>query len=101
MIGVDPSVILGRLTSNGVVFLVNSNGVLFGPGSKIDVGSLIATTAGISNENFMAGRYRFDQVTNRFATVINRGEITRCRWRPGRVGRTRGGEHGDHPRQPR
>ena len=76
VIGVDPSVILGRLTSNGVVFLVNANGVLFGPGSKIDVGSLIATTAGISNENFMAGRYRFDQVTNRFATVINRGEIT-------------------------
>lgn len=76
VIGVDPSVILGRLTANGVVFLVNANGVLFGPGSKIDVGSLIATTAGISNENFMAGRYRFDQVTNRFATVVNRGEIT-------------------------
>lgn len=76
VIGVDPSVILGRLTANGTVFLVNANGVLFGPGSKIDVGSLIATTAGISNENFMAGRYRFDQITNRFATVINRGEIT-------------------------
>jgi filamentous hemagglutinin family protein len=76
VIGVDPSVILGRLSSNGTILLVNSNGVLFGPGSKIDVGSLIAATAGISNENFMAGRYRFDQVTNRFATVINRGEIT-------------------------
>ena len=76
VVGSDPSTILGRLTANGQVFLINPNGVLFGQGAKIDVGSLVTSTANISNENFMAGLLKFDQVTNRAATIVNRGEIT-------------------------
>ena len=74
--GPQASAILGRLTANGTVFLVNPNGILIGPGAKIDVGGLVAATANISNENFMAGRYKFDEVVNRSAVIVNRGEIT-------------------------
>ena len=74
--GPEMSAILGRLTANGTVFLVNPNGILIGPGAKIDVGGLVAATANISNENFMAGRYKFDEVVNRNAVIVNRGEIT-------------------------
>ena len=74
--GPEMSSILGSLTANGTVFIVNPNGILIGPGAKVDVGGLVAATANISNENFMAGRYKFDEVLNRDAVIINRGEIT-------------------------
>ncbi|MBY0579100.1 MAG: filamentous hemagglutinin N-terminal domain-containing protein, partial [Burkholderiales bacterium] len=35
--GVDPSSILGTLQSNGRVFLINPNGVIFGAGATVDV----------------------------------------------------------------
>lgn len=57
--GADPSAILGRLSANGQVFLVNSNGILFGSGASVDVGGLVASTLNISDADFMAGRYRF------------------------------------------
>lgn len=74
--GSDPSSILGQITANGRVFLVNPNGIIFGHGSRIDAAGLIASTANISNANFMAGNYKFDEVTNRLATIVNRGEIS-------------------------
>ena len=42
VIGQDPSQILGIMQSNGRVFLVNPNGILFGQGAKIDVNGLFA-----------------------------------------------------------
>jgi filamentous hemagglutinin family protein len=53
----NPSQILGSLSANGIVALVNPNGMVFGQGSQIDVGSLIATTTDIPNERFMQGRW--------------------------------------------
>src|ERR1700722_10482959 len=38
--GLGPSQILGSLSSNGQVFLVNPDGILFGAGSRINVGGL-------------------------------------------------------------
>jgi len=58
--GGDPSSILGRITANGRIFLVNPNGVLFGAGAQVNVGGLVASTANISNGNFMAGVDRFE-----------------------------------------
>ena len=46
------------------------------PGRRSMSAGFIAATANISNENFMAGRYTFDQVVNRNAVIVNRGEIT-------------------------
>ncbi|MDP3244440.1 MAG: filamentous hemagglutinin N-terminal domain-containing protein, partial [bacterium] len=37
VIGPDPSVILGTLTSNGRIFLINPSGILVGQGARIDV----------------------------------------------------------------
>src|ERR1700688_2022684 len=54
--GLGPSQIRGSLSSNGQVFLVNPDGILFGAGARINVGGLLATTNNISNADFMAGR---------------------------------------------
>ncbi|WZB70657.1 filamentous hemagglutinin N-terminal domain-containing protein [Achromobacter xylosoxidans] len=59
VIGNEGSSILGRIDANGQVFLVNPNGVLFGQGAQVNVGSLVASTLNISNEDFKAGRYVF------------------------------------------
>lgn len=46
----SPSEIFGTLTANGIVMLMNPNGIAFKPGSSVNVGSLIATT-GVIDEN--------------------------------------------------
>ncbi len=75
VIGGDASAIFGNLTSNGRVFLINPQGVMFGAGSRVDVGSLVASTLDIRNEDFMAGRYVLAGDANP-ATVSNDGVIT-------------------------
>src|SRR5574340_169342 len=60
VIGQDPSRILGLLQSNGRVFLINPNGMLFGQGARIDVNGLFASTLNISNQDFLAGKYNFN-----------------------------------------
>ena len=40
--GSSPSELLGSLTANGQVFILNPNGVLFGAGSQVNVGGLVA-----------------------------------------------------------
>ena len=44
VVGNDPSAILGSLSSNGGVWLLNPNGVLFGQGARVDVGGLVTST---------------------------------------------------------
>ncbi|WP_073103146.1 filamentous hemagglutinin N-terminal domain-containing protein [Pollutimonas bauzanensis] len=77
VVGNDPSAIFGRMSANGTVMLVNPNGIVFGRGSSIDVGGLVATTANIRDDDFMAGRYRFDQPSPKLdAMVVNDGSIS-------------------------
>jgi len=59
VLGADPSSILGSLSANGKVFLVNPNGILFGQGAQVNVGGLVASTRGITDSDFMAGNYKF------------------------------------------
>ena len=73
VVGGNPSAILGSLSANGRVFLVNPQGVMFGPGSRVDVGGLLASTANISDADFLAGNHVF---TNASAAAIrNEGQI--------------------------
>ncbi|MED5594633.1 YDG domain-containing protein [Janthinobacterium sp. P210006] len=57
--GQDPSKILGSLESNGKVFLINPNGIVFGQGATVNVNGLVASSLGLSNEDFLAGKRQF------------------------------------------
>jgi filamentous hemagglutinin family protein len=72
--GVDPSVILGSLQSNGRVFLVNPNGIVFGAGSQVDVAGLVASTLRLSDSDFTNNRLRFTD-TPGAGGVSNAGTI--------------------------
>ncbi len=48
-----PSQILGRINAPGQVLVINQNGIIFGGASQINVGSLIASTAGITDSQFL------------------------------------------------
>jgi filamentous hemagglutinin family protein len=72
----DPSQIMGKLTANGTVALVNPNGIVFGKGAQVDVGGLIASTADIRNDDFMAGRDHYGMAGKPDASIVNHGDIT-------------------------
>jgi filamentous hemagglutinin family protein len=73
--GGDPSSILGSLSANGRVFLVNPNGILFGPTAKIDVAGLLATTLQIDKTDFMSGGRDLFSKGGTSSYVINQGKI--------------------------
>jgi trimeric autotransporter adhesin len=74
VIGGGESQIFGRITANGNVFLTNPAGILFGRTASVDVQGLVATTLGISNSDFMAGRYLFSN-DGAAGSVTNQGQI--------------------------
>jgi filamentous hemagglutinin family protein len=74
--GLGPSEILGTLTANGRVFVINRDGVLFGPGAVINTAGFLATTSDIKNSDFMAGRYIFNIPGRPDASIVNLGKIT-------------------------
>lgn len=75
VVGQDPSLILGSLQSNGRVFLINPNGVLFGQGARIDTAGLIASSLALSDADFLSGRLAFTGAGNE-GKVENAGTIT-------------------------
>ena len=85
VIGNDPSQILGRLTANGRVYLINPNGILFGSGAQVNVGGLVASTLDIDDDSLSNNRRRF--AGNSKASVVVAAE--RSRPRAPRMSRTR------------
>ena len=70
--------ILGTLTANGQVFIVNPQGVVFGRGAVVNTGALLATTRDIDPTAFMLGS---DKITlsggsKGTGVVRNAGSIT-------------------------
>ena len=76
--GSDLSEIAGKLTANGKVILVNPNGIMFTGTADVDVGSLIASTSDINNDDII------DETNNVLAftsgplngSIINDGDVT-------------------------
>ncbi|EAV3689549.1 filamentous hemagglutinin N-terminal domain-containing protein [Salmonella enterica] len=74
--GGHESQILGTLTANGQVMLVNPAGVMFGKGATVNTAGLVASTKNISNADFMAGHYTFSGGSDAGAEVVNQGGLT-------------------------
>jgi filamentous hemagglutinin family protein len=66
--------ILGRLTANGQVWLINPNGILFGAGSQVNVGALVASTLNL-NDAAPGGNARTFGAAGP-GSVLNQGTIT-------------------------
>src|SRR6185295_14957749 len=77
VVGTDPSAILGQLSSNGRVWLLNPYGVLFGPNARIDVAGLVTSTLNINDADWLARRYTLFSTpgTPADAAVVNRGAL--------------------------
>ncbi len=73
VIGNEKSIINGALNANGQVWILNSNGVLFGKNAKINTAGLLATTKNLSDNDFNSGNYNFKGSSTE--SVINLGEI--------------------------
>lgn len=67
------SQLLGQLQANGQVWLINPNGVLFGAGSQVNVGALLASTLDVNDSSLNAGTRNFSG--NSQASVISLGSI--------------------------
>jgi len=74
IIGENPSEILGQLISNGRVFLINPNGVVFGAGSVINTQDLIVSSLNLSNRDFLSGNYHFTAGSGT-GGIVNEGLI--------------------------
>ncbi len=79
--GQGPSFLDGTLSANGRVFIVNGDGILFGPHSSINTAGFLATTNDIRNDDFMVGHYNFSIPGLPNASIVNRGTITATAWR--------------------
>ena len=78
--GDTPSSIAGSLTANGQVYLVNPNGIAITSSGTVNTGGgFVASTLGITDSDFMAGRRRFSgngssaDVSNAGAIRVGRG----------------------------
>ena len=78
------SVINGSLIADGKVYLINRNGVFFGPNAKVQVQSLVASAFDISDDNFKKGLLVFKDDhfdgdpadIDNSTTISNEGTIT-------------------------
>ncbi|MBT6585428.1 MAG: filamentous hemagglutinin N-terminal domain-containing protein, partial [Gammaproteobacteria bacterium] len=74
--GASMSNIMGKLTANGRVFLINPNGILFGQNAQVDVGSIMASTHDITNQNFLDKNYVFTAPDEPVGSISNYGSIS-------------------------
>ena len=72
--GNDPSQILGKLSANGQLILLNPNGVMFGKDGSVTASAFTASTFGLSDADFMNGFYKY-QRNGSTAAVVNQGTI--------------------------
>ena len=70
----NPSQILGSLSANGKVFLLNQSGIIFGKNARVDVGGLVASSLNMLDSDFLASKYKFFASDNA-GQILNQGSI--------------------------
>jgi filamentous hemagglutinin family protein len=76
VVGGNISEVYGQINSNGNVFLVNTAGIVFGGTATVNVGSIIASTLNIEDNNFINGNYIFNRTqSTQPSSIVNNGEI--------------------------
>ncbi|HSV27873.1 MAG TPA: filamentous hemagglutinin N-terminal domain-containing protein, partial [Sedimentisphaerales bacterium] len=85
--GCSVSKIMGTLTSNGQVFLVNPAGIVFGKNSQISMPRMVASGLNLSNEEFrkLARNPLNDTESVRFIAPRSGGRVEMC-WESGTKG---------------
>ncbi|HVI56281.1 MAG TPA: YDG domain-containing protein [Luteibacter sp.] len=73
ILGNSASEIYGHLNANGQVWLINPNGVLFGQGSQVNVGGLVASTLDTADSSLDATSRTFSGDGK--GSVVNKGVI--------------------------
>ena len=77
VVGNSASTIQGTVTSNGTLYLVNPNGLVFDTGSHVSAQNFVATTADIDTKKFIqGGNLSFVGDKKLAGTISLRGEIT-------------------------
>lgn len=72
----DPSRILGQVSANGQIYLLNQNGFVFGKDAKVDVNTLVASTLEITEDTFQRGITKVIDQDGR-AALVGKGEVYR------------------------
>jgi len=65
--------IMGQLNANGQIYLINPNGIVFGQGSQVNVGGLVASTLNITDDNLNSATKTFSG--DGTGSVINQGKL--------------------------
>ncbi|MEN9897663.1 MAG: hypothetical protein RLZZ66_1312 [Pseudomonadota bacterium] len=71
----NPTEIHGKLNSNGQVYLLNQQGIIFSKTAKVDVGGIVASSQDLTNENFKADKNEFANKTGTLSEINNEGSI--------------------------
>ncbi|GFE62025.1 filamentous hemagglutinin N-terminal domain-containing protein [Geobacter sp. AOG2] len=75
VVGYEASVINGTLASNGRVFLINSNGILFAAGSTVNTAGLVASALQLTDADFLNNNYVFTVASSTSGSVVAEGDI--------------------------
>ena len=70
----NPTQIMGSLSANGKIFLINPSGIIFGRNARVDVGGLVASSLDMLDHDFLEGKYSFRNSGNA-GTILNQGTI--------------------------
>lgn len=70
---VNATQFMGQLNANGQVYLINPNGILFGAGAQVNVGSLVASTLDINDAALGSSTRNFSGMGS--GSIVNQGSI--------------------------
>ena len=71
---VNGTQILGHLDANGLVYLINPNGIVFGRGAQVDVGGLVASTLDLNDPTLGGDTKTFSGSGS--GSIVNDGTLT-------------------------